>query len=290
MFLRAFLVIVSGFIFIFSPGLPMNLISRYNPDYKRNLVYWGIGGWFIATFFSLFINNILNGIFYAGSDLSGFSAQPLDFGYIFISSLISSTLLGLLMRGILKNRIKIEAFFIRIFNSLRSKNKEVVEQDKSSDLLPDGLALGFGAGLIAQVFTGISMVGAGFQVLFGNTAGNDTVKGIVNNDFGMILFSLITPILFRIALLVVSAIQGVLTAKSLQGEKGRFWLGVLSTVIFTSLLLIIQIFMGEPNPGNMSIGKTSTTVSIVSGIYYLAAFILGYVWLIKELKIQMKQN
>ena len=48
MLFRALLVIASGFIFIFSPGLPMNLISRYSPEYKRDLVYWGIGTWLVS--------------------------------------------------------------------------------------------------------------------------------------------------------------------------------------------------------------------------------------------------
>ena len=49
MILKGLLVVASGFIFIFSPGVPMKLISRYRPDYKKEGLYWGIGIWIIPS-------------------------------------------------------------------------------------------------------------------------------------------------------------------------------------------------------------------------------------------------
>ena len=285
MFARALLVIASGFIFIFSPGLPMNLISRYDPDYKRNLVYWGIGGWIIATFLSLFINNnLLIEVLYDRNGFSGYSGQPLDFVHIFARSIISSILLGYLMRTILKNRIKIESFFKRIFNALKGGSNQAVEPDKSGDLIPDGLALGFGAGLIAHVFTGILMVGAGFQVLFGNISANITVEAIASSNALLLFASIITLILFRIALLAVSAVQGVLTAGSTAGKSGKFWIGVITMALFNALILSIQLLMGGLDAGQVSVGITPAPISIVTGLYYLAVFVSAFYWLVRTLQ------
>ena len=85
-----------------------------------------------------------------------------------------------------------------------------------------------------------------------------------------------------------SHIPHTYTAKSMQGSKGKFWIGILVMMMFTSLILVIQLLMGEPISGQVSVGLTPTTLSIVSGIYYLAAFIAGYYWLIKDSKIQQK--
>ena len=77
MFLRALLVIASGCIFIFSPGLPMGLISRYSPDYKRDLVYWGIGVWLVANLVNQFTSILLRQIMYQGAVAPG---QLVGFG------------------------------------------------------------------------------------------------------------------------------------------------------------------------------------------------------------------
>jgi len=265
MFLRALLVIASGFIFIFSPGLPMGLISRYSPDYKRDLVYWGIGVWLVANLVNQFISILLRQIMYQGAVAPGFTGQPLDFAFIFLSALISALFIGLGMLIVLR---------------IKSKNQS------HAALTADGLALGFGAGLVAQVFTGITLVGAGFQVLFGNTSMNITVEAIANSSFVVLFASILTLILFRIALLAVSAVQGVLTARSAAGSKIQFWLGLLVMAFFTALILSIQLFISGTDAGQVSVGITPAPISIVTGIYYLAAFIAAYYWLVRTLQLK----
>jgi len=265
MFLRALLVIASGFIFIFSPGLPMNIISRFSPDYKRDLVYWGIGVWLVANLFNQFTSSLLRQVMYQEISASGFTGQPLDFAFIFISALISALFIGLGMLIVLR---------------LKSKDQPY------SALTADGLALGFGAGLVAQVFTGITLVGAGFSVLFGNTASNITVEAIANSNFVILLTSIATLILFRIALLAVSAVQGVLTARSTAKNKAHFWLGILIMALFTALILSIQLLIGGRDAGQVSVGITPAPISIVTGVYYLAAFIAAYYWLVKNLQLK----
>ena len=265
MFIRALLVVASGFIFIFSPGLPMNLISRYRPDYKRDLVYWGIGAWFVANLLNLFISILLRQYMYRDLAVIGFTAKPLDFAFIFLSAFISAIFLGLLMLLVL--RIK------------SGKQPQV-------DLTADGLALGFGTGLIAQVFTGITLVGAGFQVLFGNTSSNITVDAIANSSPLVLVVSILALILFRIALLAVSAVQGILTARSIANKNGAFWAGVIVMALFTTIVIYVQLLMGGSDAGQVSVGITPAPVSIVTGLYYLIAFIAAYYWLVKTLQLK----
>ena len=162
------------------------------------------------------------------------------------------------------------------------------KKNPQEDLAANGLAMGFGAGLVAQVFTGITLVGAGFQVLFGNTTANITVDAIANSNFGLLLASVVTLILFRIALLAVSAVQGVLTAESLSKRNGQFWIGVLAAALFTSLILSIQLLVGGMDAGQVSVGITPTPISIITSVYYLAAFLGAYYWLVKTLQIKKK--
>jgi len=265
MLMRAMLVIASGFIFIFSPGLPMNLISRYSPDYKRDLVYWGIGAWLITTLINQFFSSILRQFMYRGDAVVGFTAKPMDFLFITLSAFISALLLGAGMLLILR---------------FKSRKQPQV------DLTADGLALGFGAGLVAQVFTGITLVGAGFQVLFGNQSSNITVDAIASSNALILFTSIITLILFRIALLTVSAAQGVLIARSIANKNGRFWTGVLVMALFTAIILSIQLLLGGADAGQVSVGITPAPISIVTGLYYLAAFLAAYFWLVKTLQLK----
>ena len=263
MLLRALLVIASGFIFIFSPGLPMSLISRFSPEYKRDLVYWGIGTWLVSLIPSLFTQSLIRQIIYQGQAVSGFSGQPMDYGITLINALISALFLGLGMLLVLKYKKK--------------KNPE-------EDTLINGLAMGFGVGLVAQVFTGIILVGAGYKILFGDTESVETLSMIANSSFAMVLASLAAVIVFRIALLAISAVQGFLTAQSIEGSKGQFWVGILINTAFTWIILAIHLLMGEQIPGQVTVGITPTVVSIVTIVYYLLSFGIAYGWLSNQLK------
>ena len=263
MLLRALLVIASGFIFIFSPGLPMSLISRYSPEYKRDLVYWGIGVWLISLIPSLFTQSLIRQILYQGQAVAGYTGQPMDYCVTLINALISALFLGLGMLIVLKYKKK---------------------KNQKEDTLINGLALGFGVGLVAHVFTGIMLVGAGFRVLFGDTGSVEVLSAIANNNFAMVLASLVAVIIFRVALLTVSAVQGFLTARSIEEGKGQFWAGILINTAFTWIILAIHLLMDEQIPGQVSVGITPTAVSVVSIGYYLLSFGIAYGWLTNQLK------
>jgi len=263
MVLKGLLVLASGFIFIFSSGIPMRMISRFRPDYKKEGMYWGIGIWIIAFFVSTFLQNFLRQIITGGQSGSSTSILPYLLGAVLTTLLLQ--------------------FGMMIY--LKSERK------KSGDIPSTGLALGFGIGLIAQIFTGMTLIGAGGGMIFQGagmklaegTVQAGTIAMISSASFFSVLVGLISLILYRVALLTISSVQGYLVAGSLQGKSSRFWSGALVSVAFTWIIFLLQLLLGTENPGQI-LGITSPFISIISVVYYLLAFFLGYRWLANELQ------
>ncbi len=265
MVLKGLLVVAGGFAFIFASGIPMRMISRFRPDYKKDGMYWGIGIWIIAFFISNFLQSIIKQIAAGRQDSGSSSTNVLPY---LLGAILTTLFLQIGMRIFLKNRAK-----------------------KGEDIVSDGLALGFGIGIITQIFTGLSLIGAGAGLLFqgfGMQAAPGTVQSamaemVANAGLVSILAALLSMILFRVALLTVSSVEGYLVAGSLQGKALRFWSALVITTAFSWLIFLVQWFLGTENPGQI-LGITSPLISIISIGYYVLVFFLGYRWLAGELK------
>lgn len=271
MIIKGLLVLISGFLFIFSSGIPMRLISRYKPDYRREGLYWGIGIWIIAFFVSTFLQNLIRQIASGGAQAQG---QPSVFTFLF--GAVITTLL--VQAGML------------IYLNRRHK--------KDSDLAGEGLALGFGIGLIAQVFTGMILIAAGVGVVFQGAGLNlslgevqaATIEVIASETLPSLLFALLSLIFFRVALLTVCAIQGYLVAKSMTDKRAWFWAALLVYTAFTWIIFLAQTLLGDPNAGQVSLGVTPLLTSMVSAAYYFGVFLLGTRWLSGELQLESKKT
>ena len=264
MVFKGLLVVVSGFLFIFISGIPIRLIARFRPNYKKEGIYWGVLIWAIAFFLSTFLQNLIRQIV-----SGGIYKAPIASPWPFLLGAVFTTL------------------FVQIGMLIFLRNY----RKKDEDVVSGGLALGFGIGLIAQVFTGMILITAGAGVLlqgfgvtlpFGNiqAATLELVSG--ESLFGLIA-ALLSLIFFRVALLTVSAAQGYLVAGSVLGKKWNFWFALLGYSAFTWIIFFLQMLLGEENLGQVSLGLTSPLTAVVSAAYYLAAFVLGYQWLSKEL-------
>ena len=270
MVFKGLLVVVSGFLFIFASGIPMRLIARFRPDYKRDGIYWGVLIWIFAFFLSTFLQNLTRQIISGGANNSPVASPwPFLIGAIFTTLFVQ---IGML-----------------IF--LRNCRK------KEEDVISGGLALGFGIGLIAQVFTGMILITAGAGVLlqgfgvtlpFGNIQAA-TLELISKESLFGLIAALLSLILFRVALLTVSAAQGFLVAGSVLGKKLNFWIALLGYSAFTWIIFFLQMLLGEENPGQVSLGLTSPFTSAASAAYYLGAFIMVYRWLSRELHSAKKR-
>jgi len=271
MVFKGLLVVVSGFLFIFASGIPMRLIARYRPDYKRDGIYWGVIIWIFAFFLSTFLQNMIRQIASGGvNDSPVTSPWPFLIGAVFTTLFVQ---IGMM-----------------IF--LRNSHK------KNEDVISGGLALGFGIGLIAQVFTGMILITAGAGVLlqgfgvtlpFGNIQAA-TLELISKESLFGLVTALLSLILFRVALLTVSAAQGFLVAGSVLGKKINFWIALLGYSAFTWIIFFLQMLLGEENPGQVSLGLTSPFTAVASTAYYLGVFILVYRWLSRELNLANKKG
>jgi len=271
MVFKGLLVLLSGFLFIFSSGIPMRLISRYKPDYRREGLLWGIGIWIIAFIVSTFLQSLIRNIASGGVQPAG-QQSPITF---LLGAVITTLLVQTGMLIYLNNRRK-----------------------KEADLTGEGLALGFGIGAVAQIFTGMILIAAGVGVVFQGAGLNlnlgpvqaSTIEVISAEGTINLIFALISLVLFRVALLTVTAAQGFMVARSITVKRSWFWLALLVHTVFTWALYLIQLLLRNPNAGQVSLGMTALLTSVVTAIYYLGVFLLGTRWLNSELQSEMKKT
>ena len=232
-----------------------------SPSFNRDLLYWGIGAWLVALLPSLFLQSLLRQSLQNSPTPRDLSGQPI--GYVL-------TLAGAFLT----------AFFVAgaMYLVLRRTRRDVPPEQ----LYPNGLVLGFGVGLIAQVFTGLSLVGAGFRLMFGDTS-TETLAALTRVSWLELVLALLALILFRPALLVVSAARGVLVARALNERLRFFWLAVLVEAVFTWAVLALQLALGGDSPGQVLVGGVDPLTSVVTILYYLLAFGLAYRWLLAQI-------
>jgi len=270
MILKGLLVLIGGFVFIFSSGIPMSMISRYRPDYKREALYWGMGIWAVTFFLSTFLQNLIKQIISGGQAAAG-STSMLSY---LTGDVVTTLLLQLGMMIYLKKRL-----------------------EKNSDIESDGLALGFGIGVIAHVFTGLSEIGVGFSMLFQKLSSSiaqgaaqaETIATVANASFSNLLVTSLSTIMFRVALLTVSATQGYLVAGAIKRKKLRFWSGAALYLFLTWGALLLQLALGEENFGQI-LGVTSTLTSAIMLVFYAAVTYFTFRWLTKELQSSQPKN
>jgi hypothetical protein len=136
---------------------------------------------------------------------------------------------------------------------------------------------------------GVLLQGFGVTLPFGNIQAA-TLESISKESLFGLAAALLSLILFRVALLTVSAAQGFLVAGSVLGKKKDFWFALLGHSAFTWIIFFLQMILGEQNPGQVSIGLTSPFIAVASAAYYLGAFILVYRWLSRELNLANKKR
>jgi len=264
MVLKGVLIVLGGFLFIFSSGVPMRLIAQYRPDYRREGLYWGIGIWILAFFITNFLMNLTRQIISGGTGAPKSASSPISILTYLLGALVTTLVVQFGMRLFLKKR-----------------------QAKGEDAVNYGLAMGFGIGLIAQVFTGMILITTGAGVILkgagltlaGADLRTEMVEMVAAQPLGAVLAALAALVLFRVALLTVSAVQGYLVAGSVKGKKTDFWLAAAVYTAFAWVILFIQLAAGIQNPGQVSLGVTPVWVSFLTACYYLVAFTLSYRWL-----------
>ncbi len=255
MLARGLLIALAGFLFIFIPGLPMRLLARPGQAAPRPLLYWGMLIWVVTLLVGLFFQSLLRQAFRPGGSGQPLSGHPAD---------LILTLIGALL----------QAFFLEMGTYWMLRRRRA----QASEVVTAGLTLGYGVGLICQVFTGLALVGAGFRLAFGDTS-EATLATLAASPMLDLLLGLAAMVLFRLALLVVRGVLGVLVGEAAAGRRRLLWLAIALDAAFAWVILVLQVAMGGERPGQILAGQVGAVTAAVSAVYYLIVFAIAYRWL-----------
>jgi hypothetical protein len=257
--IRGILIALSGFLFIFAPGVPMGLLRRYGRGFPREFLYWGMGICVVASFLAALIQSLIRqSIQGIGSTAVAGAGEPSTI----VLSLVAPALLAVLLAGGM---------------AIYSRRKTLAEEE----LTEAGLTLGFGAGLIVQVFRGLDFVGAGLRLAY-EGAGDPGLAHLANLPLVDLLVGLLAEILFRIAVMTVCGVVGILVVRSLSGSGRLFWLGAATFAAFSWPIVVAQLAMGS-GAGAVPLESSSLLASASTAVYHLLVIALAYHWLQRQL-------
>lgn len=250
MILRGLFIAFSGFAFIFAPGIPMQLLYRKYRTEGRSLMVTGIVVWAVATVLAIFVQSMIRPALPEDLDLIT-PTTVLEYGVSSLGPLVAALFLA-------------TGVYLVLRRSYR----------RGSFAMFGALTLGFGAGLVNQVFNGLNLVGSGFRMTLGAIAKTDLGEfaEVPFFDLALVLLALI---LFRIALLIVTALVGVMVGRSVTGRKGIFWQAVLFAALFHWIVIVIFLRVGD-SPGQLVVGQATALTSIIAILFCLAASFFSY--------------
>ena len=212
---RGLLLAVDGFILVFMPAVLLPVLLRRQPEVDRSFVWWGAGTFLAALLPALFLSSLARQILQPGDRLAERALLALT------SALISSVLV-------------VGAQYLL----LRWRRPPLA-------LLPvTGLAVGLGVGVVTQVFTGFTRIGAGFRLLFGDTS-TPELAALAAVPIGLFSLKLLAELLNRAVLFVVNGGLGYLVGRSLAGRRGLLPLTMLLHAAFGLTLPLIQLGLAE---------------------------------------------
>lgn len=287
MIVRGLIIAASGFIFIFAPGVPIALIRQRILAQGRSVLSWGIIVGLIATFQALFIQNLVEPIFIGEAEVI-VPTRIEEYIVLFGGTILTAIMIaGWLYFALLYQPstprgwisfILLGLIFWWVYLLFRRNDQDVKVP------LMEGLSIGFGSALLAQVFKGMILVTAGFRLLFGGT-GDAILNDLANAPFVDLVAGLLALILSRVAILVVGGIVGVLVARAVSGERRPFVLAIIVTILFDLVLAAITLLLSGETLEQLvtgGAGGVGLRTSVVSILYYALVFIFGYQWLVRR--------
>jgi hypothetical protein len=253
---KGLITAVSGFLFIFAPGIPMGLIYQKYRTQAKSLLVTGMIVWIIAQVLAIFVQAMVRPVLPEHLNIID-PGNTLEYAVSILGPFIAALFLS-----------------TGLFIVLRREKK------RASVVMFSVLTLGFGAGLINQVFNGLNLVGSGVRLALGAATGTDLGE-LAEVEFLDLILVLMALIVFRIALLIVTALVGVMVGRAVSGEKKFFWQAVILSALFTWIVIVIFFRMGD-SPGQLIVGQANPITSIIAILFCAFASILSYHLLTKQ--------
>jgi hypothetical protein len=262
-FVRGLLIALSGFLFIFSPGLPMGLLARRVPAFKQELIVWGLGLWLAMLLPSFFVQSLLRQALLPGGRAPG-PARPADYVLALAGTLLTAVLVQVAMYFVLRRQAA-----------------------RGAPLPLSGLPLGFGVTLLAEVFAGLGLVGAGVRLMFGGAApaaGGDGFAALATASALDLALALVPLLLFRPALVLVGAARGLMVGRAV--ARPVWWLAAAAAAdaAFAWGLVALQLAGGAVTGGGASAAAPSPALAAATIAYLLVAGGLAAWWVANQLR------
>lgn len=243
--LRGLIVALGGFIFIFLPGAFVAILGRRNLRAENSLLLWGMGVLVVTLFLAIFLTTLLRMIIFGERA----PESGMLYVFLFLGSLVA-------------------AIFLECGKYLLLRFRQI----PTARLLGSGITLGFGIGLLTNVYQGISLIGAGFRLVLGDTSTSDLAR-IASQAWFDIILGLLALNVYRIALVAISAALGGLVAYALiEGRQRWLWLAVLiNTASAWSYSAIGQ-----------ALGNENLVANIIVLLYQGILAALAVLWLMRQ--------
>lgn len=250
MIVKGLIIAASGFLFIFAPGVPMGLIYQKYRTPAKPLLVTGIIVWIITQVLAIFVQAMIRPVLPEHLNIID-PGNILEYAVSILGPIIAALFLATGLYIVLRR-----------------------EKKRASVVMFSVLTLGFGAGLINQVFNGLNLVGSGIRLALGSATGTDLGE-FAEVEFLDLLLVLLALIVFRIALLIVTALVGVMVGRAVSGEKKFFWQAVIFSALFNWIVVVIFLRMGD-SPGQLIVGQASPITSIIAILFCAFASILSF--------------
>jgi hypothetical protein len=193
--LRGLIIALAGFGFIFLPGIILSLPPRRGLSFEPNILLWGMGVLLLGLFPAFFLTSLLRMVIFGGR----FPEAAAGSAFSFVASLVA-------------------ALFLEVGKYLVLRWRRI----PAPRLVGSGIMLGIGAGLLTNVFQGISLVSAGFRLAIGDQSAPE-LAGVASQPWLELVLSLLGLNIYRLAVVSLSAALGGLVALAILRAR-QLWL------------------------------------------------------------------
>lgn len=251
MALKGMLLCSQGFLFVLLPGYVMFLILERMPTVDRGLLWWGAGGLLLAllplNFFTSLSRQLLAASGQANANL--------------IQSFIAAFLTG---------------FFVEGMKYLVLKYKRLAGQA----LVPSGIAVGLGVGMVTKIFLGFALIGVGIRLLFGDTS-TPLLAETAARSLPELGLAAVVSLADRLSLLLFNACLGALAGYAVLNKR-LHWL-LYAILIHAAIELVYNaITVGLAGRGSLP--------SLLTLAFECVLIVFGWQWLKKQLPVPARAS